>query len=219
MDRRTDILCFGDSLTWGFVPPAPGTPGERYAPERRWTGVMAAELGASFHVIEEGLNGRTTSVDDPLRPHLNGAAHLPAILASHLPLDLVVLMLGTNDTKSYFGREPRDIAFGISLLLEQIAGSARAVWTDYPAPKALVVAPPPIGDVPAGWGRELMDGASEKSRRLPALYQALAAESGAAFFDAGRVVRSVGADGIHLTEENNRALGVALAEAVRAALG
>jgi len=218
MDDRKSILCFGDSLTWGQIPAAPGEPSRRYAPEKRWTGVLATELGPGFHVVEEGLSGRTTCVDDPLDPRLNGAAHLPAILASHLPLDLVVLMLGTNDTKAYFARTPRDIALGIAVLLGQIAGSARAVWTDYPAPRALVVAPPRLGRVPQGWGRELLDGAGEKIWQLPALYQSLTEASGAAFLDAGRAADSIGVDGVHLTEESNRALGLAMARAVRAAL-
>ena len=89
-------------------------PHTRFPRDVRWTGVLAETLGGDYVVIEEGLSARTTNVDDPTDPRLNGAAHLPITLASHLPLDLVVLMLGTNDTKAYFHRTPFDIATGMS---------------------------------------------------------------------------------------------------------
>jgi len=79
--------------------------------------VLAAQLGDGFDIIEEGLSGRTTDVDDPTDPRLNGSTYLPSALASHLPLDLVIVMLGTNDTKSYFHRTPFEIAMGMAKLL------------------------------------------------------------------------------------------------------
>ena len=85
------ILCFGDSLTWGWIATPEGAPTTRYPYSERWTGVMAAALGSGYEIIEEGLNARTTSIDDPVDPRLNGAAYLPTALASHLPLDLVIL--------------------------------------------------------------------------------------------------------------------------------
>lgn len=136
------ILCFGDSLTWGWVPVADGMPTERFPRDKRWTGVLADRLGDGYTVVEEGLSARTTNADDPTDPRLNGAAYLPSCLASHLPLDLVILMLGTNDTKAYFRRTPLDIAMGMSVLVTQVLTSAGGVGTGYPAPKVLVVAPP-----------------------------------------------------------------------------
>ena len=104
------ILCFGDSLTWGWVPVADGMPTERYPRKDRWPGALADKLGSDYLVLEEGLSARTTNIDDPTDPRLNGSKYLPASLASHLPLDLVILMLGTNDTKAYFGRTPLDLS-------------------------------------------------------------------------------------------------------------
>ena len=63
---------------------------------------MGAALGEGYTVITEGLSGRTTNVEDPTAPGLmNGADYLDAALVSHEPVDLVIIMLGTNDTKSY----------------------------------------------------------------------------------------------------------------------
>ncbi|GAA1821480.1 SGNH/GDSL hydrolase family protein [Planosporangium flavigriseum] len=209
------ILCFGDSLTWGWVPKDPPVPSERYPRQVRWTGVLADQLGAGYTLVEEGLSSRTTTADDPIDPRLNGAKYLPSALASHLPLDLVIVMLGTNDTKAYFGRSAFDIAMGMSLLLKQIASAAGGVDTTYPAPVPLVVSPPPLGEQPNPWFRELFTGGQAKTRELPRLYKDVADFAGAGFFDAGSVISADGVDGIHLTEQNNRDLGQALANPVR----
>jgi lysophospholipase L1-like esterase len=209
------ILCFGDSLTWGWVPKKPAVPSARYLRQARWTGVLADQLGAGYTIIEEGLSGRTTTADDPTDPRFNGAAYLPSALATHLPLDLVIVMLGGNDTKAYFGRSAFDIAVGMSVLLGQIATSAGGVGTAYPAPKALVVCPPPLADVVDPWFREMFNGAQAKGRELPPLYKSVADFVGAGFFDAGSVISTDGIDGIHFTEQTNRDLGRALADPVR----
>ncbi|MDV3123915.1 SGNH/GDSL hydrolase family protein [Mycobacterium sp. 21AC1] len=212
------ILCFGDSLTWGWVPVADGAPTDRFPADVRWTGVLAEQLGADFEVIEEGLSARTTNIDDPTDPRLNGAGHLPSCLASHLPLDVVILMLGTNDTKAYFRREPLDIALGMSVLVTQVLTSAGGVGTGYPAPQVLVVSPPPLAPMPHPWFQLIFEGGQQKTEELAAAYSALASFVKVPFFDAGSVVSTDGVDGIHFTGANNRDLGVALAGQVRALL-
>lgn len=210
------ILCFGDSLTWGWKPRSRAGPTTRWPKDVRWTGVLAAVLGPGFDVIEEGLNARTTNLDDPLDPRVNGSRHLPSALASHLPLDLVVLLLGTNDTKQYFHRSAFDIASGAAALLRQVTASVGGVGTTYPAPRVLLVAPPlPAERMPDPWFTLMFDGAREKLAAVRDAYRALAASTGAAFFDAGAVIPEVGADGLHLSEQNNAVLGRALAEEVR----
>lgn len=210
------ILCFGDSLTWGWVPVDDGAPTQRYPRDVRWPGVLAARLGDGYHVIEEGLSARTTTADDPTDPRLNGSTYLPATLASHLPLDLVIVMLGTNDTKSYLRRTPNEIAAGMSLLLRQILTSAGGVGTVYPAPEVLLVAPPPLAAMGHPWFDVVFDGGRDKTIELVSKYEALASFLHIPFFDAGSVISTGGVDGIHFTEENNRVLGEALAaEAAR----
>ena len=208
------ILCFGDSLTWGWVPVTDGMPTERYPRQQRWPGAMADHLGRDYLVLEEGLSARTTNIDDPTDPRLNGSKHLPSSLASHLPLDLVILMLGTNDTKAYFGRTPLDIALGMSVLVTQVLTSAGGVGTLYPAPKVLVVAPPPLPAMPHPWFQLIFEGSQEKSARLAEVYGAMASFVKVPFFDAGSVISTDGVDGLHFTEENNLALGRALADQV-----
>lgn len=215
MAGRRTIMCYGDSLTWGWIPVEAGAPSSRYPYEQRWPGVMAAALGEGYRIIEEGLSARTTSVDDPIDPRLNGANYLPAALASHMPLDLVIVMLGTNDTKAVYRRSTHDIVQGVAKLVAQIMGSAGGVGTLYPAPKTLVVAPPPIKRIGIPWFEYALEGAEEKTKGFAAQYEAMATFMGAAFLDAGSVITADGVDGIHFTADNNADLGKAIAAKVK----
>jgi lysophospholipase L1-like esterase len=219
MSEKKSILCFGDSLTWGWIPSEEGSPTLRYPFEQRWTGVMAAELGSDYQVIEEGLSARTTSVDDPNDPRLNGSNYLPAALASHLPLDLVIILLGTNDTKPFFNRTPYDIAYGMSKLVGQVLTSAGGVGTPYPAPKCLVVAPPPLTPMPHPYFEGMFGGAHAKSNELGKQYAAMADFLKVDFLDAANVITTDGCDGIHFTAQNNQDLGRAIAGKVKEILG
>lgn len=208
------IVCFGDSLTWGWVPVAGAAPSHRYGRSERWTGVLSTELGDGFEIIEEGLSARAAG-GDPTDSRLDAARYLPAALATHFPLDLVIILLGTNDTKYYLHRTPRDIGVALSVLAGQVQTSAGGVGTTYPAPQLLLVSPPPLGDHPDPWFAEIFAGGREKSLELPRIYAALAAFTGSHFFDAGTVISTDGVDGVHFTVENNHDLGVALAGRVR----
>ena len=218
MPSKKRILCFGDSLTWGWVPIEEGQPTTRYPFHERWTGAMAQSLGDGYEVIEEGLSARTTAVDDPTDLRLNGSKFLPAALASHLPLDLVIVMLGTNDTKSFYARSPYEIATGAGVLLAQIASSAGGVGSAYPAPKALLVSPPPLAPMPHPFFQGMFEGGHQKTSVLAAQYEALANFFKVPFLDAGEVIRTDGVDGVHLTAEANITLGRAVADKVRTLL-
>lgn len=96
------VLCFGDSNTWGYIPAS----GKRHPVGIRWTTLLQEKLGSDFEVIEEGLNSRTTDMNDPKHVGKNGLAYLRPCLETHDPIDLIILMLGTNDMKERFNREP-----------------------------------------------------------------------------------------------------------------
>lgn len=219
------VLVFGDSNSWGWVPIEAGVPTTRYAPEDRWPEVMRAELGSGYEVVVDALSGRTTDVDDPTAPMdgaaLNGAEYLPAAIAAHLPLDLVVIMLGTNDTKAQFGRTPFRIALGAGHLVEIAQSSGDMFgggWYDYDAPEVLLVAPPPMG--PQTVFSDTFEGevGVARSEGLAPAYQAVAEAADARFFDAGSVISTDGVDGVHFTAEAQRTLGEAMAEQVRGVL-
>jgi lysophospholipase L1-like esterase len=209
------IMCFGDSLTWGWVPVIEGAPTTRYSADVRWTGLLQKDLGEGHIIIEEGLSGRTTSLDDPTDPRLNGSAYLPSALASHLPLDLVILMLGTNDTKAYFHRSAFETTVGMSKLVGQVLSCAGGVGTVYPAPQVLLMAPPPIALMPHAYFQSLYDGAHDKTGQFGKLFGDLADLMKVHFLDAGQVISTDGIDGLHFTEDNNLALSKAVAGKVR----
>jgi lysophospholipase L1-like esterase len=141
------IMVFGDSIAWGYVPRAEGPPSTRFPAEQRWPGVMAQALGPGWEVIEEALNGRVTDFTPNPAPvplagaGIDGGAYLPAAIASNLPLDLVVIALGTNDT----GYKRSALAIGLDAMRLAVAvqDSAGGVATVYPAPAVLLVAPAP----------------------------------------------------------------------------
>jgi lysophospholipase L1-like esterase len=206
-----EILCFGDSNTWGYSPAA----GARYPRSVRWTGVLQAALCDSAWVIEEGLNGRTTVFDDPIEGDKNGRRQLPALLESHAPLDLVVIMLGTNDLKKRFSVSAWDIAAGVDRLAGMVLASA--CGRDGKPPRLLLMAPPPLGRL-SQWA-EMLEGGTEKSRLLATHYRAVAAQRGCAFLDTSALIRSSDVDGVHFDEQEHAALGRAVAAEVRRILG
>ncbi|MFT5130126.1 MAG: lysophospholipase L1-like esterase [Rhodothermales bacterium] len=208
------ILCYGDSNTWGFIP---GTDYERHPYHRRWPGVMAGLLGDGFLVIEEGLSGRTTVYDDPTFLDRNGRVHLPSVLDTHTPVDLVIIMLGTNDTKHHLGLNADDIARGAAWLVNYVLASQAGPGKG--APHVLLAAPVAISDAAPLVCGHAFDGAPEKSRQFPRAYGELAEQLGVPLFDAATAASPDDADGLHLDEPAHQALAIALAERVRELLG
>lgn len=206
------VLAYGDSNTHGTVPMATIEDQGRFGPSERWPGVCAAALGAGFRVVEEGLPGRTTVHPDPIEGvHKNGLAVLPAVLETHAPIDLVALMLGTNDLKQRFAVSPLDIAQSISALLHTLRHSYAG--PNATQPRLLVVAPMPIEEV--GCLADMFTGGAAKSRSLAAEYAIVAARHGAEFLDAGEVVAVSPVDGIHVDAAAHAALGQAIAARIR----
>jgi lysophospholipase L1-like esterase len=220
------IMVFGDSNTWGWIARPEQPPTTRFPGDIRWPGVLQAELGEGYHVIEEALSGRTTNITpspDPLQidgAGLNGAAYLPAALGSHMPLDLVIIMLGINDLWADKNRTPLEIGLAAMELVARVKGSAGAAGTSYPAPDVLLIAPPPVApSVKKGSLAEYLGESVEASMELGAVYGRLATAVGIAFLDAGEVVTVSGVDGVHFSEDNHRALGQAVAAHVKEMLG
>ena len=209
------VLCFGDSNTWGYDPDASAASPFpiRHSPEARWTGVMARELGADWRVIEEGQNGRTTVFEDPLVPYRVGRDYLPAALESHKPLDVVALMLGTNDLKALIGAPATQIVEGAGVLAEIILGSDAGPLAR--PPKLLLAAPAAVGSfahLPDL--EEKFAGAEAKARRFPELFQRLAGALGCGFLNARDYAQPSPVDGLHFDAASHRALGQAIAAAV-----
>jgi lysophospholipase L1-like esterase len=163
-------------------------------------------------VVEEGLPGRTTVYPDPISGvHKNGLTLLPAALESHRPVDVVVIMLGTNDLKQRFAVPPVEIGESVSLLVQHVRHSYMGPGGAHPA--TLLIAPPPV--LEAGCLAEVFAGGAAKSQRLAGTYAGIAKRHGCAFLDAGQVIVSSPLDGVHFEREEHGKLGRAVAAALR----
>ena len=209
-EKKRRILCFGDSLTWGSDPAGgPRLPG-------RWPRVLQYELGPGYEVIEEGQGGRNTATDDIPEGEKNGLRYILPCLETHNPLDLLVIMLGTNDCKRKFAYSLQDISWGMERFLQKVLthrqfGSA----TEY---DILLIAPPPMNEgLITSWLGDVFEYevGIRKSQGLAKWFSELAERYGIDFLDAGLQCQSSPLDGVHLDAENQRKLALAVADYVR----
>jgi lysophospholipase L1-like esterase len=218
------VLVYGDSNSWGWMPQQTGAPSVRYNYGERWPDVMAKKLGADFVVSVDALPCRTVDLDyaqpqgNVPGDQLNGLRTLPAAIAREMPVDIVVIMLGTNDVRSDFNQTPEEIAAGIKKLVDAVHASKGGVFTTYPAPQVLIVVPPYVEDTSKTPFDAVMNGAQAKSRRLAAAVVTVLQGTDATVVDAGNLVTAHGIDGIHLTIADHKAFGEKLAAEVRRAL-
>ena len=203
-----NILCFGDSNTWGYEPLV----ARRYPADVRWTGVLQNSLGDGFRVIEEGLNGRTTFISENERPLRSGSDVLPIILESHRPLDLAIIMLGTNDLKLEFNLTVAEIAQGAKTLCEMVLNS------EYLAdniPQILLVSPTHIGSTVIPDQEEFFNKARGQSIQFAEHYEKAAVELGVHFLDAAKIVKVSEVDGVHWDADQHQAFGKFLSNLIR----
>lgn len=206
------IVCFGDSNTWGHI----AADGGRYDEDTRWPCRLQRMLGDGYAVIEEGQNGRTTVWDDPVENRLAGLTYLWPCMETHHPFELLIVMLGTNDTKTYFSMQPENIARAAGRLVETAQKSP--FGPDGRAPEVLLVAPIRIAeenDCPQLFGHQ----AAEKSKGFTAAFRATAELFGCHFLDAAEFANPDPTDGIHLDAAGHAALAKAMYDKVKEILG
>ena len=217
---KKHIVCFGDSNTHGYCaePADCADGGDRFNENERWTCLLQKALGEDYLVLEEGLSGRTTVFPDPLHECMSGLDAIYSCLMSHEPVDLLIIMLGTNDTKERLGANAACIGIG----MERLAVKAASVpaWRGG-KPNILIIAPPHIGeglyDDP-GWGGMGL-GCPEKSRGLAERYAELAHRLGFAFLDAEGLAEFNKKDCMHLTRKGHAQLAERLSSLVPALIG
>jgi lysophospholipase L1-like esterase len=212
------ILCYGDSNTWGAVPLQSLELIERFGRTERWTGVLQRELGQEYEIIAEGCNGRTTVWDDPIEGYKNGKEYLIPCLDSHQPLDLVIIMLGTNDLKARFSVMPTDIAQSAGVLADIVQRHPVQV-SRAPQPQVLLIAPPPIQPEFPDFFQDMLAGGYEKSLRFSECFRKVADQLNCPFLDAGDIIESSKVDGIHFDQPQHELLGCSVAAVVQQILG
>ena len=206
-----EILCFGDSNTHGYMPGL----GTRYPIDQRWSGLLGKLLGDGYHVVEEGMDGRTTAFEDDLQPWRSALGYIGPCVKTHAPLDLIIIMLGTNDSKTRYGVSAEEIGFGMQELIQRIetffrynAGRAGA------CPKILIISPVPMPQT--GGDPELNAESLQKQAGLAAVYKAVAEQYGCAFAAAEDWItpEQLGVDFCHFTPEAHRIFAEKTAELV-----
>jgi lysophospholipase L1-like esterase len=211
---KKHIICFGDSNTHGYCtdPMDCADHGGRFNENERWTKLLQARLGEAYLVIEEGLSGRTTCFEDPIQEGLKGLDYLYPCLKSHEPVDLLIIMLGTNDCKERFSASAYCIGVGMARLVKK--AMATDCWGGK-KPNILVVAPPPIGEgvhqsrAAGTMGEKCV----EKSRELARYYQEQCALLGCRFLNAeGCELNSI--DFMHLTKQGHAQMAEKMAQLV-----
>ena len=200
------ILCFGDSNTYGYMPAGTG----RYDENERWPMLLDKLLGDDFTVVEEGFNGRTCTLDDPTEGgYKSGVDYLPPCLMTHNPLDLIIVMLGTNDSKQRFGLPAGAIAKGMEQVILTIKRYALDKCDNLP--KILLIAPSPALDVISSspYYCHFGDSCPQITRGLADEYRKLADEQNIEFMDASFAEVSP-LDSVHLTLAGHKAMAEAI---------
>ena len=208
---RRHIVCLGDSNTHGYSPEAPQF---RFGEEERWTCLLQRALGQDYLVVEEGLPGRTTVFEDPVEEGMPALPYLYPCLKSHAPVDLLVIMLGTNDTKERLSANACAIGKGMARLVRK--AQTIDCWGEK-GPNILLIAPLAIGKgvERSPVAQEMGHGCVEKSLRLPGQFRAAAKELGCAFLDANTLgLEQNPVDHMHLTRDSHRLLAEALAQLI-----
>ena len=204
-----NILCYGDSNTHGRIP---GTTNGRYERNVRWTGRLQEILGDDFHVIEEGLGGRTAAFNDPIDLHMSGIDYLVPCLNSHRPLDYVILSLGTNDMKKRFSLPPIDISIAIGNLVRKIKNSE--CGQNGNIPEIIIISPPAIKDVNDKRFHEMFEGGFEKSKSVYLHLKEIAEKEGAILVNTENYTSVSDIDGIHFNETSHAIIAKLIAEVI-----
>ena len=200
------ILCYGDSNTWGYD----GESRERLPWGVRWTSLLQEKLNKEeYRVIEEGLCGRTTVFEDPLRDGRKGTALFPTLLETHAQVDVITLMLGTNDCKTVFGASADVIGKGITRLLDQIQEYA-------PRAKVLLMSPIYLGEKvwQEGYDQDFSPQSVQVSKELETVYKRIAAERQIGYLRASDYVQCSEADQEHLNAQGHQIFAQAVYEKI-----
>lgn len=208
------VLCYGDSNTYGYDPNTQG----RYPKDVRWPGVLAGLLGEEYEVIEEGLNNRTTALEPEGEPWRSGAYYLEPCLRSHIPVDLFVLMLGSNDMKTVFCQTAESVGTHVRQLIREIrrVSAEKNPWGQ--SCEILLISPIFVSEriIEVDDSNEFGGMAAVNlSRQLPSVYERIAGEEGCIYLNGASCADPSREDGLHLDEDGHRKLAEALAQVIK----
>jgi len=203
-----NIFCYGDSITWGFDP----VTWSRYDYKDRWTSVLQENIGPGFNVTVNALQGRTTTWEHPFLPFRNGREPLMMLLESNAPIDLVIIMLGTNDIISMLNKCAEESASGMLSLIRIIHQSLSG--PNGGIPKVMIISPPVIGNL-TGFMSLYYNSRKDESGKLANFHKTFSEQFGCNFIDSNEFIKVCEPDGLHISRESQKILGTKVAEQVR----
>jgi len=211
------ILCYGDSNTWGFLPneeePDPAT--TRYPWHIRWPGVLQSLMGEEYRVVENAINGRTTFFEAPVSGFRHGAAAIDYVMLANMPVDLITIMLGSNDVKEHFHASPYLIGKGLEAIIDKIRLGGYGPYGQ--SPEILIIAPASLPDsiVHTWLKREFDETSVEKSAKLAGIYEEIAQIKDCHFLNASDFVEVSDKDALHLDETAHAKLAAAVSQKIK----
>lgn len=212
------ILVFGDSNTWGYHPhnKNPFAPYAQWEESVRWPNVFQDRMGAGYTVMVDGLCGRTAAAQDDIEDYTCGKEQIVPSLRSHSPLDLLIIMLGSNDLKTRYGYTAYDVAHSVGAVVETALTAADAFRDS--VPNILLICPPPLGNLDHSFFALEFEGSEEKSKQLAPFFEIMAARYRIAYLDAGEIVHFSDVDGLHFEADQHQKLGEVVAAKVKTLL-
>lgn len=221
MTDTYEILCYGDSNTWGTVAKHHiNDPHLRYGRDVRWPCVLQTLLGDQYAIQEEGLGGRTTIYTaNPAMPFKNGMYMLEGCLKTHAHLDLVILMLGTNDLHQPQPLPEDQMGLGISQMVELIQAHPEYGRDEKKCPEILLIAPPFITSSAPDARIEVYpqffgEYGERLSHQFPESYMKVAEKYGCYFLNAQDCTCPDPNDGVHLDAKSHRNLAAAVRDKI-----
>lgn len=213
--EKKNILVFGDSNTWGYNPHnrSPFAPYERWGESIRWTNVMQNRLGDAYGVMADGLCGRTASAKDDIEEYTCGKEQIIPSMRSHSPLDLLIIMLGSNDLKARYGYTAFDVANSAGMVVEKALQAPDAFRNSQP--KILLLCPPPLENLDRSFFAFEFAGGEQKSKDMAQFFEIMAAKYRVHYMNVGEIVHFSDVDGLHFESDQHLKLGEAVARKVK----
>lgn len=205
------ILCFGDSNTRGYD----AINDCRFPLDVRYPGVLQNILGSEYHVIEEGLDGRTTMMNRQIDTFRNANYYIHPCICAHKPIDYMIIMLGTNDCLNIFDLTAEDIARGMDSLMKQIHDYTM-LHQGY-IPKIILAVPASIDPdySKSSSASQLNKDSVRKSQELSKYYNIIADKYNCIFFDSNDYIKTLLPDAVHISAESHKILAKEFASIIK----
>ena len=181
-----NVVLYGDSNTYGLMPN-----GGRY--DNRFSNILKKHYNNKINIYEEGLVGRTTIYDDR-RPNRKAIDDINLTLSKYGKIDLLVMMLGTNDYKKFNAKSIEDLKLGMKSLLNKL--------DNIDIKKLLIISPILLSKNIEELDSDFDYESYSLSENGYLAYKSIAEEYNALFFDA-KTIAMAGFDGEHLEEKGH----------------